>query len=156
MRRIRQIHGWLGLFFAPSIIFFSFSGALQIFRFNDPKPATGYTPPAWVQRLASIHKDQRLLTSIPDPRPAAAPAPKPQAPAASPAQPAQAQQPATSHPRRRGPSEPLKWFFTAMACGLILSSFLGIWIGLRHARDGRIGLLFLIAGIAVPVLFLFL
>ena len=60
MKRIRQIHFYLGVFFAPVIIIFALSGALQTFRLQDaPKGGGTYTPPAWIVRLADFHKDQR-------------------------------------------------------------------------------------------------
>lgn len=60
MKRIRQIHFYLGVFFAPMIILFALSGALQTFRLQDtPKDGSTYAPPAWIVRLADMHKDQR-------------------------------------------------------------------------------------------------
>jgi hypothetical protein len=59
MKRIRQIHFYLGVFFAPMIILFAFSGALQTFRLQEAPKGSTYTPPAWIVRLADIHKDQR-------------------------------------------------------------------------------------------------
>jgi hypothetical protein len=60
MKRIRQIHFYLGVLFAPMIIIFALSGALQTFRLQDaPKTGGTYTPPAWIVRLADFHKDQR-------------------------------------------------------------------------------------------------
>ena len=43
------------------IILFAFSGALQTFRLQEtPKGGSStYTPPAWIVKLADIHKDQR-------------------------------------------------------------------------------------------------
>ena len=59
MKRIRQIHFYLGVFFAPIIILFALSGALQTFRLQESPKGSTYTPPAWIVRLADIHKDQR-------------------------------------------------------------------------------------------------
>ncbi|HEX8138172.1 MAG TPA: hypothetical protein VF544_11325 [Pyrinomonadaceae bacterium] len=59
MKRIRQIHFYLGVFFAPLIILFALSGALQTFRLQDSPKSGTYTPPAWIVKLADIHKDQR-------------------------------------------------------------------------------------------------
>ena len=59
MKRIRQIHFYLGVLFAPMIILFAFSGALQTFRLQETPKGSTYTPPAWIVRLADIHKDQR-------------------------------------------------------------------------------------------------
>ncbi len=59
MKRIRQIHFYLGVFFAPIIIVFALSGALQTFRLQDSPKGSSYAPPAWIVKLADIHKDQR-------------------------------------------------------------------------------------------------
>jgi hypothetical protein len=59
MKRIRQIHFYLGVIFAPLIVLFALSGALQTFRLQESPKGSTYTPPAWIVRLADIHKDQR-------------------------------------------------------------------------------------------------
>ncbi|HEY6189525.1 MAG TPA: hypothetical protein VIW80_17870 [Pyrinomonadaceae bacterium] len=59
MKRIRQIHFYLGVFFAPIIILFALSGALQTFRLQESPKGSTYTPPAWIVKLADVHKDQR-------------------------------------------------------------------------------------------------
>ncbi|MDX6693020.1 MAG: hypothetical protein QOF02_623 [Blastocatellia bacterium] len=59
MKRIRQIHFYLGVFFAPLILLFALSGALQTFRLQESPKGSTETPPAWIVKLADIHKDQR-------------------------------------------------------------------------------------------------
>ncbi len=59
MKRIRQIHLYLGAFFGPMLIFFALSGALQTFRLQETPKGSDYTPPAWVVRFAEVHKNQR-------------------------------------------------------------------------------------------------
>ena len=59
MKRIREIHFYLGVFFAPFIILFALSGALQTFRLQESPKGSPDTPPAWIVKLADIHKDQR-------------------------------------------------------------------------------------------------
>jgi uncharacterized iron-regulated membrane protein len=59
MKRIRQIHFYLGVFFAPLIILFALSGALQTFRLQESPKGSADTPPSWIVKLADIHKDQR-------------------------------------------------------------------------------------------------
>jgi len=60
MRQIRQLHLYLGTLFAPLIIFFAFSGALQTFGFHESTKNGSYQAPGWIVTLANIHKDQRL------------------------------------------------------------------------------------------------
>jgi hypothetical protein len=59
MKRIRRIHFYLGVFFAPIIILFALSGALQTFRLQESPKGSTYAPPGWIVKLADIHKDQR-------------------------------------------------------------------------------------------------
>lgn len=70
----------MGVFFAPAIFMFAFSGALQTFSLHENKGGGPYQPPAWIVALANIHKDQVLLRPKPPKPPkaaagAAAPAP---------------------------------------------------------------------------------
>jgi len=60
MKQIRQLHLYLGTLFAPLIIFFAFSGALQTFGFHESTKDGSYRAPAWIAALAEIHKDQRI------------------------------------------------------------------------------------------------
>jgi hypothetical protein len=59
MKRLREFHFYLGVFFAPLIILFALSGALQTFRLQDSPKGSTVTPPAWIVKMADIHKDQR-------------------------------------------------------------------------------------------------
>src|SRR5947209_4657564 len=59
IRAARQLHLYLGLFFAPSIIFFAFTGAMQTFSLHENKHPGDHNP-QWIATLASVHKDQVL------------------------------------------------------------------------------------------------
>lgn len=51
MKTLRQLHLYLGCIFAPLIIYFSLSGAWQVFRLNDvPKNE----PPSWIH--SALHE----------------------------------------------------------------------------------------------------
>lgn len=134
MRSLRQYHHYLGIFFAPAIIFFAFSGALQTLGLHKANDWAG-KPANWVMTIASIHKDQ----SLPGPkRP-----PRPRAVAA-----------AVTDPR---PSPvPLKVFVLFVALGLILTSTIGIMIALNNRAMRRVSVMCLIAGTVLPILFLFI
>ena len=60
LKQVRQLHLYLGVFFAPAILFFAFSGSLQLFSLHEGHPGESYQPPKWIEELASIHKDQRI------------------------------------------------------------------------------------------------
>src|SRR5258706_9305800 len=80
MKQIRQLHLYLGTFFAPSILFFAFSGAFQVFNFHEEYQGRPAIP--MFEKLADIHKDQRVpVTKAPAPKPELArPAATPQPP----------------------------------------------------------------------------
>ena len=63
MKSLRQLHLYLGCFFAPLVAFFSLTGILQTYRLHEaPK---NQPPPAWIKTLATVHKDQRLARGEP-------------------------------------------------------------------------------------------
>lgn len=56
MRTSRQLHIFLGVFFAPLLIYFALSGAWQVFRFNDvPKDGTPAGIRQTLHALSSPH-----------------------------------------------------------------------------------------------------
>jgi hypothetical protein len=148
MKSIRQLHFYIGIFFAPSIIFFAFSGALQTFSLHEDKEA-GSHHPEWIAKLAEIHKDQRLPQLTEE---NVAEAAKPEKAEAQPTSTPETERPA---PKRK-PSLPLKIFVLFMSTGLMLSSFLGIYMAFKYNRDRRIIWSLLIVGTALPIALLFL
>lgn len=58
MRRVRQVHLWLGCFFSPLLLFYVATGLYQTFYVNRNKSkGEGGN---WIERLTSIHVDQIL------------------------------------------------------------------------------------------------
>lgn len=73
---LRQIHAYIGALIAPSLLFFAFTGALQLFSLHEAHG--NYQPPAIIERLARVHKDQVFSLGRhhkPTPAPASAAAP---------------------------------------------------------------------------------
>lgn len=154
MRLARQLHLYFGVFFAPSIIFFAFTGFLQTYSWHE-----GANAQRWIVALENVHTHQRM-----PPQPAATPAPPAAAPAAAstPAPStslaaattgaAQANQavPARPAPPRRKRSAPLRAFMGFMAVGLIGSSLVGIWMGYQLRQPGVVSAL-LFAGTLIPI-----
>jgi len=151
LKLARQWHLYLGTLFAPSIIFFAFTGSLQLFSLHESHPGDVYQAPVWIQELASIHKDQVLQKKH---KPASPPAVEQKAPPAVTAAP-KPPQPASSGPKNEpGPSAmtlALKWFFLAMAVGLTSSTFLGIYMAFKFNRNRTLVWGMLIAGTAIPL-----
>ena len=133
MRTLRQLHLYLGMFFAPAILFFAFSGMLQTFDFHEAEN----NPPPWIKVIAQVHKKQDLPKPR-KPRPQAARTPGNEGPPPAPA---------------HSPF-PLKVFTGIMSIGLMLSTLLGIWIA-RVMRSCRIvSIVMLAAGTALPIVLL--
>ena len=136
MRTLRQVHLYLGVFFAPVIVFFAFTGALQTFDLHKARGCAA-APPAWIVVAANIHKD--AILKLPKPGPAK-----------------KACVPGDAGKAARGPSPlPLKLFVTALSAGLIGTALIGIYLALRARSTWRGALAALLAGLVVPALLLF-
>jgi hypothetical protein len=155
LQQIRRLHLYLGVFFAPAIIFFSFTGAMQTFSLHESRPGEG-AKPAWIAKLAEIHKNQRLAQ--PRKPPAEEPAmPNPQRATDGPVrgpEPAKEEQNTKARSARPSPL-PLKIFVLFMAVGLISTTLLGIWMAFKYNRDPKVVWGLLIAGAVLPVLLLY-
>ena len=128
MSTIRLWHSYIGILIAPSVIFFALTGALQIFSLHESHGT--YTPPALIEELSSMHKDQVFEQKHHDRQP-----PRPEKHGESP---------------RLG-TVLLKWFFLFVALALASSTVLGLWIGLTHMRRKRTGAWLLLAGAVLPI-----
>ncbi len=137
---VRRWHTYLGVFIAPSILFFAITGALQLFALHEAHGA--YQPAAVVEKLGELHKNQRFAAK------AKRPAPPPSA-----GKPEAAKAPEKARPAA---VTALKWVFLLVAAGLVTSTSIGLWIALTSTR--RKGLIrgLLAAGILVPVLLVLL
>ena len=148
LKLARQWHLYLGTLFAPSIIFFAFTGSLQLFGLHESHPGDAYQAPVWIQELASIHKDQVLQKKHKPKPPSATEQNSPPAMAAAPKPP----QPAPNAPEKEPETTlALKWFFLAMAVGLISSTLLGIYMAFKFNRSRALVWGMLIAGTVIPL-----
>ncbi|WP_293907371.1 hypothetical protein [Phenylobacterium sp.] len=141
MRLIRQLHLYLGMVFAPSILFFAATGAIQLFGLHEADKDTGYSPPAVIEKLSQVHIHQRYAA-------------KPKRPGPPKAGPALKD---LSGPAKAPEAEaiaPIKWVFLATALGLVLSTLLGLWMGLMQSRNRWLALALLAVGAIVPILLL--
>ncbi len=138
-RRLRSLHYYLGVFFAPAILFFAVSGGVQTFRLNEAPGA-----PAWLGWIASVHKDQ----TTPRPRP-----PEGAQPGERPHGDHRGGQRAAKGPRRS--PLPLKIFVALLAAGLALSAALGIALALATPTRRRGSAVMLALGTLLPLGLLF-
>jgi hypothetical protein len=140
MMTVRQIHTYIGAFIAPSVLFFTFTGSLQLFSLHEAHGA--YTPPAIVEALGRVHKDQVLRET---------PAPAAKGAAAE-------DEHAHHHhatPAKATPAWPvmaLKWVFLSVAVGLMTSTLLGLTLAFTSARRKGVVLALFVAGAALPIL----
>ena len=137
---LRRFHLWIGTFIAPSVLFFAVTGSLQLFSLHEAHDA--YQPPAVIAGLAKVHKDQVFALEKPD------------ADASGPAG-----EDKHSHHHDAAPKATtiaLKWFFLAVATGLIVSTCLGLWMALVTSRDRPLAWLLLLAGAVIPIALLIL
>jgi hypothetical protein len=151
---VRKFHLYLGVLFAPAILFFASTGMVQVLSLHQSSP--GYNAPILLQRLGALHKDQ--VFGVPhkhDPNQPAKPRTSHDAkgadrgPAAAPAPPAP--------PPAPPPIGPVRWILKVFAlgagAGLIVSTLLGLYMAFQFNRRNRwvLGALFA-AGIIIPAI----
>jgi hypothetical protein len=171
MQWFRFAHLYLGLFTAPAILFFAFTGALQTLSLNDRSPDGSYTPPHWISVMAQLHKKQTM--QLPQRRPGppeGASAPKPQKTAFDPARQeaktgpsANAQATAQAGPNGpvtkpqqpsvQAPRKPLgmQIFFLLVCASLFASTFSGAWMAWKFRRSRIAIAVVVMAGIVIPI-----
>jgi hypothetical protein len=148
MTRIRLWHSYIGLFIAPSVLFFALTGATQLFDLHEAHG--NYAPPAIVEKLSSVHKDQVFEFGDHHGQPPETEAPKSDTSAAS-------------HAGAEGqgdkselPTVLLKVFFLLVALCLAVSTALGLWMGLTQMRRKPVAWLLVACGALIPVVLLLL
>jgi len=140
LRSLRQWHHLIGVFLAPAILFFAFSGLIQVTGWQDQRnPA----PPGWVLAIAGIHKHQML----PKPRPAK-PVPD--------HKPAAAKAGDHDDDHDHGAFSLFKIFALLTAIGLFSTTLIGLTIALGTKAMRRKSLIALGLGVVVPVVLLVL
>jgi hypothetical protein len=182
LRICRLLHLYLGVFTAPALIFFAFTGALQTFSLHETTRGSSYKPPAWAVTLGQIHKKQTPVVpvrkrpvetaGVPDARAERRapysvdsrtdPRTEPQTDSRSselhspPAAPAPSPVPTQEAPSgRRHHPLPLKIFFLIVAIGLFLSTVTGIYMSYKYMRNRTLVTALLILGTVIPVVLVF-
>ncbi len=147
---IRQLHVYLSVFLAPTLIFFASTGALQTFRIPDEK-----TAPVLIQKLARAHKDDIFAVKPPRPKRPEGDAGKPGATKHDHGTPAPAlPEGQAGKPKPKAVTEAVKWFFATASIGLITSTLLGLWMALAYHKRRAVMWLLLAVGAAIPALLL--
>jgi len=139
---IRRIHTWLGVFVAPSVLFFALTGAAQLYGLHEARG--DYRPPVVIERLGMLHKDQVFKLKPKRAKP----------PAAQKAEAGQ-REPNKAEPKKEEPKigvPLLKALFLVVALSLAVSTVLGVWMTLAHGRDKRLSWALLAVGTLLPLL----
>jgi hypothetical protein len=150
LQLVRQLHLYLGVFIAPAVLFFAFTGALQSLNLHETTPGRSYKPAAWIVTLAQVHKKQTTVVPVRKPRPEASTKRDADAPSQSinPTPKAPVPEPARPNPL------PMKLFFVLVAIGLVTSTFSGLFMSYQYNRSKLAIIGLFLAGILVPLLLL--
>ena len=140
---LRRIHLYIGLLIAPSVLFFSTTGAVQLFGLHEAHGA--YHPAPIVERLAMLHKEQKFALKERH---------EPEAEAEH----GSAAKGAPDEAEEKTPlgQTLLKWTFLAVALGLIVSTVIGLYIAYVSPRRTRTHWILLAIGAVLPVAILIL
>jgi hypothetical protein len=126
---IRLAHYYTGVFFAPTIIFFAFTGVMQVFGLHEAYRQTPGAQGDAIAWMSQIHKEGALIA------PKAAPAKAPR----------------NDHAER---SNPFKYFAALMGIALLGAALAGLWIAFNYPKRRRAFSITLIAGIVIPLVLL--
>jgi hypothetical protein len=157
LKSTRLIHLYIGVFIAPALLFFAFTGALQTFSLHETTRGSSYKPPAWAVTLAQIHKKQTPVvparkTPAPEKSPDNAAPDKSQTLDPATPQPAPTPKSAGSTMPRPHNALPLKIFFLLVAIGLFTSTLSGLYMSYKYLRNRMLVTAILVVGIVVPTL----
>ena len=141
---MRLMHRYLGLFFAPTILFFAITGGLQMFGLHETSRGSSYLPPNILVHLSQLHKKGTLNLpprKVAPPNSAKSDGAKLDGPKLETAKRAQAPPPPNSLP--------MKIFFAATALALAVSTCTGL------IMSWKIVLFTLTAGTVIPAILSF-
>ena len=145
LKLFRKIHLYFGIFIAPMLLFFAFTGAVQTFSLHETTQGSSYKPPTWLVTLGQIHKKQTSVVPVRKQRP-------PDAPKLAKADAAPAPKPVDAPPQKS--HLPLKIFFLIVAIGLFTSTLTGIYMAYKYNQSKLVVTALLLAGAIIPLLLL--
>src|SRR6266478_8855850 len=149
LKYLRLIHLYTGVFIAPALLFFAFTGALQTFNLHETTRGSSYKPPAWAVMLAQIHKKQTPIVpvkkQVPPDKQTSKTAPEMAQP--SPTPPIEAPKPTGEAARKSHNPLPLKYFFLLVSIGLFASTLSGLYMSYKYVRNTRLITVMLLLGI---------
>ncbi len=184
LKSARLFHLYSGVFLAPALLFFAFTGGVQTFSLHETTRGSSYKPPAILVELAQLHKKQTLVVPARKATPSDAKinpadvsghrtdgapgqkhdrqaAPDKSSTPSAPETPGNTS-PAAPQASPVSPSPtvrvhnllPMKIFFLVVSIGLVFSTLTGLYMSYRYARNPRTITFTLLAGIVMPLLLL--
>ncbi|HEY4379444.1 MAG TPA: PepSY domain-containing protein [Acidobacteriaceae bacterium] len=146
LKMARQTHLYLGMFTAPAILFFAFTGVLQTFSLHESAKDGAYKPAKWIVVLAQIHKKQTMQLPQAKAQPSAASLSEMPTKKSKPVSSPQAAVLPASNPL------PLKLFFLIVGIGLGTSTASGLYMSYKYCRNKLLLTVLFLAGIFIPVI----
>jgi hypothetical protein len=165
LKFLRKIHLYLGIFTAPALLFFAFTGAMQTFSLHETTQGSSYKPPLWIATLAQIHKKQDWRVPLRKVRPPVengAPGGGEQGSKGAKGSGEQAGKDQAAPAEKSGTASapapknhlPMKFFFLLVAMSLATSTLTGIYMSYKYNRGWLLLTGLLMAGLAIPLLLL--
>src|SRR6266566_3045942 len=154
LKYLRLIHLYTGVFIAPALLFFAFTGALQTFSLHETTRGSSYKPSAWAVMLGQIHKKQTPIVPVRKAPPQDKQADKATQEEAQSSSTAPVETPkptGEAAPKSHNPL-PLKCFFLLVSIGLFVSTLTGLYMSYKYIRNRRLITVILLGGIIFPVL----
>ncbi len=149
---IRRTHLYMGVFIAPAVLFFAFTGVLQTFSLHEAAKDGTYRPPNWIVVLAQIHKKQtdqlpqRKTKASTDSSGTDSKIRKQKAaPVANP--------PVRSHPHSHN-ALPLKAFFVVVGASLFFSTISELYMSYKYSRHKALLAGLVLCGVLIPIVLL--
>ena len=155
LKAVRLTHLYFGVFIAPALLFFAFTGFLQTYSLHETTKGSSYKPPAIFEKLANIHKKATLPGHPKMQNP-----PKADKPQGGERKPDQGSGQGPGPGQGQGPQQPQsfhwpeKLFFGIVAIGLITSTLTGLYMSWKFARRKIFIVVTFIAGAILPLILL--
>ena len=131
MKTLRLVHFYLGVFFAPLIIFYAFTGSMQVFKLHESYRDTPGSQGDWIAWFGQFHKEQSWKPPRVAPaKGAAAPSPKPE---------------------ESLWTKPMKWLVALMGAALMATILLGLYIAFNYPRRRKGSVVAFTAGIVIAL-----
>ena len=153
LKAVRSTHLYFGVFIAPALLFFAFTGFLQTFSLHETTRGSSYRPRYIFVKLANIHK-KATLPAPPKPHGT----PKAEKPGTATGESPDAQKPEPVQPQAPPPPQSFHWpeklFFGIVAIGLITSTLTGLYMAWKFSRRKVFLVVAFLAGAILPLILL--